>query len=153
MSEPIQRMSGNRPYYVYGDVPIEWLIERMAGDPEPFSDETWDEVIKTTGELKLLQANWDGEGSDAPNHDSIDAMVRFLNALRNRRIAPPGAVYAHAVGQVFADWHIGWEPGKVDWKLVSVEVIHCKPNVAEVLVSYGPSKPSEFGDITIEVPT
>ena len=63
----------------------------------------WDSVINSLYKFKSLEDNWDGEGSHAPNRESIDMLIDFFGYVRPFNEAPSRVLVAHG-GEVIVEW-------------------------------------------------
>ena len=75
-----------------------------VGEPEA-SDRLWDATIVELLRIRLLEDDWDGEGTEAPGHAVVDRAIALAQDLRSLAFAPPDRVHACVNPTVCFEWH------------------------------------------------
>ena len=86
----------------------------------------WSAVIRSLLELRALQDDWDGEGSDAPLPEAHESAVRLAEFLRDRGVDWPDSAVASPAGTVIFAWRDGKlyqeievvGPGRYEWFVI-----------------------------------
>jgi hypothetical protein len=74
---------------------------RLEADP-------WDQTVDDLRRLRDLEADWDGQGADAPQPANVDAALAWVDRMRRwKRALPPSKVAPGVLGEV----HLVWQQG------------------------------------------
>jgi len=97
------------------------ITDQLAGDEAPWVDRATtprEELIGELRSMRLLKADWDGEGAVRPDIQSIDAAVNFVRLLSESSLLPESMI--HASGRAGLLWRdegvyadLEFYPGKI----------------------------------------
>ena len=71
----------------------------------PSLERSWQERIDDLLDIRTLEANWDGQGAEAPPCALVDTAIRFALSFRDQGLAPADFAIAGGNGTIFFEWH------------------------------------------------
>jgi hypothetical protein len=106
---------------------------------EPVADksaEGWKRCIDALLDIRLLEDNWDGQGSPAPAHEIVDSALILAVLLRQKHVEPPQVTVQSVQGTVLMEWQ--W----ADTTTFEIDVI--EPYVADVFLMVPGAEEAEY---------
>jgi hypothetical protein len=91
-----------------------------------FEAEGWKKCIDSLLKIRLLENDWDGQGSEAPPPELVDSAIILAVLLRQQHIEPPTTTVQSVQGTVLMEWQ--WP----DQTTLEIDVI--EPNLADVFL-------------------
>lgn len=80
------------------------LPAHRTGETFPDAVRVWDERIDQLLAIRLLDDDWDGQGSPAPAVEVVDSALVLALLLRRDGVDPPTGVVQGVGGEVVFDW-------------------------------------------------
>ena len=65
----------------------------------------WDSAIDELLTFRTLPNDWDGEGTDAPAPELVDAAICWAKEFKAGGIAPPDRVHVSVNATIYFEWH------------------------------------------------
>jgi hypothetical protein len=65
----------------------------------------WNELIDELLRILMLDDNWDGEGSEAPDRALVSGAIKLAQNLKASKYTPADRVIASVNGTVYFEWH------------------------------------------------
>ena len=111
-----------------------------AGKPSLGASEAdgWKRCIDALLEIRLLEDDWDGQGSPAPVPEVVDSALILAVLLRHKHVKPPGRTVQTVQGTVLFHWQ--WP----DATMFEIDVT--EPDVADVFLM-APNRPCQHWQI------
>jgi hypothetical protein len=108
----------------------------QTGDGKDHASEAegWKKCIDSLLKIRLLENDWDGQGSEAPPPELVDSAIILAVLLRQKHIEPPSATVQSVQGTVLMEWQ--WP----DHTTLEMDVI--EPNLADVFLMI-PGRPAQ----------
>ncbi len=85
----------------------------------------WSEIVKSIGDMRSLQNNWDGEGAIAPQKAIVDTALALIDNFRSQNgdNTSPDRALPSIDGRILIEWHLEnsymeaeiVEPGLAEW--------------------------------------
>lgn len=78
---------------------------------EDYLGQAWMQLIDVLLRIRTLEDDWDGEGTEAPHPNLIDAAIRLAQTLAAGGFPPAERVIAGVNGTIYFEWHspLGYE--------------------------------------------
>jgi hypothetical protein len=64
----------------------------------------WKRCIDTLLDIRLLEPDWDGQGSPAPAPEVVDSAIVLAVLLRQKHVIPPTETVQSVAGSVVLNW-------------------------------------------------
>jgi hypothetical protein len=74
----------------------------------------WDQLIDRLISISVLQENWDGEGSVAPDAGAVEGATNLALILKTQQYIPADRVTASVNGTVVFEWHLPQEYQEIE---------------------------------------
>ena len=85
------------------------MLDEFASDnptaAELDIDVQWSELIDDLLALRGLEADWDGQGAEAPGPALVDGAIKLARRFQEEKQSPADRVTAGVNGTVFLGWH------------------------------------------------
>ncbi|MEZ6143557.1 MAG: hypothetical protein R3B84_23580 [Zavarzinella sp.] len=83
----------------------------------------WKAKIAQLQNFKQLVDDWDGEGTDAPDHVLVDAAIALANELELNDVVPPTMIHVSVNSTVYFEWHL--DNGYCEIEIISPDHAEC----------------------------
>ena len=113
------------PHYASNGKPVRGAGKSADADNSQDA-EAWRKCIDDLLTIRLLEDDWDGQGSEAPAPELVDSAIILAVLLRQKGIEPPCRTVQGVTGNVVLEWQWGQKT------TAEIEVI--EPYVADVYV-------------------
>ncbi len=67
-------------------------------------DEAWKKCIDSIMAIRELEADWDGQGTEAPTPEVVDSALILAIMLRERKVRPPSWTVQGVRGDISLEW-------------------------------------------------
>jgi hypothetical protein len=103
-------------------------VRNVAGEDKAYVSEAegWKKCIDSLLQIRLLEDDWDGQGSEAPPPELVDSAIILAVLLRQKHVEPPCTTVQSVQGTVLLGWQ--WP----DRTTLEIDVI--EPNRADVFL-------------------
>ena len=105
--------------------------------------EGWKTCINAMLDIRLLERDWDGQGTEAPTPEVVDSTIILAVLLRQKHVKPP----CHTVQSVQGSVNLHWQ--LPDDTVFDIDVI--EPDVADVFL-HRPDHPCEYWRVGATAP-
>lgn len=89
-------------------------------------DEAWKQCLDTILSIRELEADWDGQGTEAPTPEVVDSALILAVMLRERKVRPPTSTTQGVCGDVCIEWQ--W------WDLTTLSLEVTEPYGADLFL-------------------
>ena len=100
--------------------------------------EKWKKCIDSLLEIRLLEDDWDGQGSPAPAAEVVDSALILAVLLRQHHVVPPNFTVQSVQGSVILEWQ------RPDGTTFEIDVT--EPDAADVFLMV-PGQPAQHWEI------
>lgn len=76
-------------------------------------DEAWKQCLDTIMAIRELEADWDGQGTEAPTPEVVDSALILAVMLRERKVRPPSWTVQGVRGDICLEWQ-WWDQTTLD---------------------------------------
>jgi hypothetical protein len=88
--------------------------------------EEWRKCIDDLLAIRLLEDDWDGQGTEAPKPELVDSAIILAVLLRQKGVEPPCRTVQGVTGNVVLEWQWG--------QMATAEIEIIEPYLADVYV-------------------